>query len=63
MCLLLNNNNTDAEHYVREEEGIKSQEECSEATVNDMFSVVKNAVSVLNIVNLIGILQSVCRNH
>lgn len=41
VCLLLNNNNTDAEHNVREDEGIKSQEEeCSKATVNDMFSVV-----------------------
>lgn len=42
VCLLLNNNNTDAEHNVREDEGIKTQEEeCSKATVNDMFSVVK----------------------
>lgn len=65
VCLLLNNNNTDAEHNVREDEGIKSQEEeCSKATVNDMFSVIaKNSASILNIVSLIGILQSVCRDH
>lgn len=67
MCLLLNNNNTYAEHNVKEDEGIKSQgEEYGKATVNDMFTVVVEKLctaSVLNIINLIGILRYVCRNH
>lgn len=65
VCLLLNNNNTDAEHNVREDEGIKSQE-YGKASVNDTFSVLVEKLctaSVSNIISLIDILRYVCRNH